>query len=109
MLNEIHHRVKNNLQIVNSLLSLQADQIHDPAARRMFINSQNRIQSMALIHEQLYSSSDLAEIDFGAYLGTLADHLLASYAPDASSFRVRLDAADLPQPLRSRPLWIDIQ
>jgi PAS domain S-box-containing protein len=94
MLNEIHHRVKNNLQVVSSLLSLQADQIQDPVARRMFTDSQNRIQSMALIHQQLYTSSDFAEIDFGAYLRSLADHVLASYAGNAASFGVSVDATD---------------
>jgi PAS domain S-box-containing protein len=94
MLNEIHHRVKNNLQVVSSLLSLQANEVHDPVARRMFTDSQNRIQSMALIHQQLYMSSDFAEIDFAAYLRSLANHVLASYAGDAASFGVSLDAPE---------------
>jgi PAS domain S-box-containing protein len=94
MLNEIHHRVKNNLQVVSSLLSLQAEQIQDPVARRVFTDSQNRIQSMALIHQQLYTASNLAEIDFAAHLRSLANHVLASYASDAESFRVSLDASD---------------
>jgi PAS domain S-box-containing protein len=94
MLNEIHHRVKNNLQVVSSLLNMQAAQVVDPVARRMFIDSQNRIQSMALIHQHLDMSSNFAEIDFGAYLRSLANHVLASYAGDAVSFGVALDASN---------------
>jgi PAS domain S-box-containing protein len=93
MLNEIHHRVKNNLQVVSSLLNMQAAQVLDPIAQRMFIDSQNRIQSMALIHQHLDMSSNFAEIDFGAYLRSLANHVLASYAGDAGSFGVALDAS----------------
>jgi PAS domain S-box-containing protein len=93
MLHEIHHRVKNNLQIVSSLLNLQADQLPDETSRQVFLNSQNRVQSMALIHQQLYTSSDFAEIDFSTYLRALADHLISSWAPDPTAFRVHVDAA----------------
>jgi PAS domain S-box-containing protein len=94
MLNEIHHRVKNNLQLVSSLLSLQAEQIQDTVARRIFTDSQNRIQSMALIHQQLYSAGNFAEIDFAAYLRSLANHVLASYANDSVFVSVSLDVAE---------------
>jgi PAS domain S-box-containing protein len=93
MLNETHHRVKNNLQVVSSLLSLQADQVQDPMSRRIFLDSQNRIQSMALIHQQLYTAGNFAEIDFEAYLRSLADHLLASCTSEKFSVRVSIDAA----------------
>jgi PAS domain S-box-containing protein len=89
LLQEIHHRVKNNLQIISSLLNLQAQQIEDKEIVDVFRDSQNRIQSMALIHEQLYGSHDLAGIDFGAYIQDLATDLFRSYQAD--SRRIRLD------------------
>ncbi len=80
LLQEVHHRVKNNLQIVSSLLNLQSRDYTDPALRTAFAESQQRIRSMALIHEMLYQTEDLAEIDFGAYLRTLVPALIRSYA-----------------------------
>jgi len=94
MLNEIHHRVKNNLQLVSSLLHMQADQVQDPVAQHMFTDSQNRIQSMALIHQQLYLAHNFAEIDFSSYLRALANDLLSSYAADSSSIRMVFDSSD---------------
>jgi PAS domain-containing protein len=71
MLREIHHRVKNNLQIVTSLLRLQSQFIRDKEAKQAFRESQNRIYSMALIHEKLYKSQDLARINLGHYIQNL--------------------------------------
>ncbi len=68
LLQEIHHRVKNNLQIVSSLLNLQARQIADVNTRDRFLESQSRIHAMALVHEQLYRSSDLRSIDLAEYI-----------------------------------------
>ncbi len=82
LLKEIHHRVKNNLQIINSLLRLQSHQIEDKRALAMFEECQNRIISMAIIHEKLYRSEDLANIDTKNYIETLAASLIRSYRTD---------------------------
>lgn len=75
LLQEIHHRVKNNLQIIASLLNLQSNYIHDPETLEIFRDSQNRVRSMALIHEKLYRSENLARIYFGDYIKDLSTFL----------------------------------
>jgi len=95
MLKEIHHRVKNNMQIVSSLLSLQLDHLHDEEARSMFIESQNRIASMALIHEKLYQSSDLARIDFSDYLGDLTENLAGMVGAQARNISFQLKSGEV--------------
>lgn len=83
LLQEIHHRVKNNLNVVVSLLNLQADRIEDlQDARTALHNSRNRIFSMALVHESLYQSSSLASIDLRSYLDTMITQLFDIYAPE---------------------------
>ncbi|WP_210521658.1 sensor histidine kinase [Hymenobacter terricola] len=79
MLKEIHHRVKNNLQVISSLLSTQSDFLHDPAALAAIRESENRVRAMALIHQKLYQSTSLAGVNMAEYIGEIASHLLESF------------------------------
>ncbi len=79
LLKEIHHRVKNNMQVIYSLLNLQANTIDDSKVRVMFEESRNRVSSMALMHEKLYQSEDLAQIDFKEYLQSLVQGIADTY------------------------------
>lgn len=90
LLAEIHHRVKNNLQIISSLLHLQANRIDDPQVHRVLEDSWNRVKSMALVHETLYQSNDFTHINFSDYLQALASNLFSSYNvdPDAASLSI---------------------
>jgi PAS domain S-box-containing protein len=92
MLREIHHRVKNNMQIILSLLRIQSRLVADPETREMFKQSQNRIRSMALIHEALYKSDDLANIDFSDYINRMATHLLSFYREEIGHVRFNQEA-----------------
>ena len=83
LLKEIHHRVKNNLQIISSLLNLQSAQIEDEEVQNLFAESKNRVSTMALIHEKLYRSDNLSEIDFGDYFRSLVDALSDSFGDQA--------------------------
>jgi two-component sensor histidine kinase len=80
LLREIHHRVKNNLAVVTALVNLQAEFVADRSTRSMFLDTRNRIKSMALIHEELYRSKDYTNIDFSEYLRDLSNNLLVAYA-----------------------------
>jgi PAS domain S-box-containing protein len=82
LLKEIHHRVKNNMQVIVSLLRLQADQIEDPDILEKFKASEDRIASMALVHEMLYGSKDLSKIDFNRYIENLVNTLFQSFGVD---------------------------
>jgi two-component sensor histidine kinase len=93
MLKEIHHRVKNNLQIVSSLLELQAHQITDEATRALFSDSQSRVKSMALVHERLYRSTDLAHINYKIYLEELVEYLFSTFT--RKNIRYEIDADEI--------------
>ncbi|MFN2571459.1 MAG: sensor histidine kinase [Gemmatimonadales bacterium] len=105
LLKEIHHRVKNNLQITSSLLRLQLGTVTDPAARHILQDSQDRIRSMALVHEMLYRSADLSRVDFGHYIQTLLEQLFRAHSVDAGriTFQTRIPelvlGVDLAMPL----------
>lgn len=98
LLQEIHHRVKNNLQIISSLLRLQSRQIQDPQALELFKESQNRVQAMALIHEKLYHSSNLDQINFQDYIQPLVQGLFRSYnaCKHTITFNVNIKPISLP-------------
>ncbi|MFO7714303.1 sensor histidine kinase [Desulfosarcina sp.] len=95
LLKEIHHRVKNNLQIVSSLLYLQEDHMQDAKGVEILRASQNRVKSMALIHEQLYGTTDLAKIDFGRYVQGLTANLFDAYGIDPAHIRLKVRADDI--------------
>jgi PAS domain S-box-containing protein len=95
LLKEIHHRVKNNLQTVYSLLNLQAKAIHDPKILAPFRDSQHRIKAMALLHEKLYQSESLAQIDFHDYVQKLVADLLHAYGNNPAKINLMLEIAEL--------------
>ncbi|MCX7021434.1 MAG: PAS domain S-box protein [bacterium] len=99
MLKEIHHRVKNNLQIISSLLNLEAGKTQDENVLDIISTSQNRIKSMALIHEKLYQSKELSRVDFPGYISSLLDSLLLTYSDDSRFVTPQLDLS---------PLYLDI-
>ncbi|WP_414516977.1 PAS domain S-box protein [Nostoc sp. PCC 9305] len=97
LLKEIHHRVKNNLGIVSSLLQMQCRRTQDPVVTAILRDSQNRIASIALVHEKLYRSEDLADIDFAQYIPDLTTHLFDSYNVSSSQIQlnIQVDNASL--------------
>ncbi len=99
LLKEIHHRVKNNLQIISSLLNLQAKSITDSQVLGLLRDSQNRVKSMALVHEKLYRSSDLARIDFAEYVQSLTAQLFRSYAHGSGAVELQTHIEGL---------WLDV-
>ncbi|MCK5573122.1 MAG: ATP-binding protein, partial [Bacteroidetes bacterium] len=86
-----HHRVKNNLQIVSSLLSLQTEHVAPEEALEALKESQNRVRSMAMIHEQLYSSGDLARIKFDRYVRDLTSYIFRTYSTRAGKISLTMD------------------
>ncbi|HEU0008080.1 MAG TPA: histidine kinase dimerization/phosphoacceptor domain -containing protein, partial [Terriglobia bacterium] len=99
LLKEIHHRVKNNLQVICSLLNLQSGYIRDPEALALFLESESRIRSMAMIHERLYQNESLSRVDFAEYLSSLSSLLFTTYVANPAAVRLmtRLD-----------PMFLDI-
>lgn len=98
MLKEIHHRVKNNFQLVSNLLILQSHATEDKNVRKILEESQDRIQSMALVHEMLYQSRDLATVGFTKYIKKLSKSLFKSYSVDESRIKLELDIEDVQLP-----------
>lgn len=99
LLQEIHHRVKNNLQMIYSLLRLQARKVSDPEASEILLDSQNRVKSIAMIHEKLYRVEDLSEIDLKQYISTLVASLFSSYNRDANLVELSVEV---------EPVFLDI-
>jgi PAS domain S-box-containing protein len=91
LLKEIHHRVKNNMQVISSLVSLQAEELQDAVPRAIFQDLTHRVRSMALVHEKLYQSVDLARVEFAEYLRSLLSYLWRAYGTEASGVRLTVD------------------
>ncbi|MCC6398218.1 MAG: PAS domain S-box protein [Bacteroidetes bacterium] len=91
LLKEIHHRVKNNLQVISSLLGIQAQRVTDPVALEAYADSIRRIRSMALVHEKLYRSQDVPQIDYREYLHSVAEDLHHSLRRDGVELRVEAE------------------
>lgn len=99
LLGEIHHRVKNSLQVVSSLLSLEAARITDPSVIEMLQSTQNRIRSMALIHQTLYQSNDFAHVDFHAFLRSFVPTLIQSYSLHPERIELTFHVAEVRLPI----------
>lgn len=99
LLKEIHHRVKNNLQFISSLLNLQARHVHDPQALSVLIDSKNRVYAMALVHQKLYQEDNLTGVQMQDFLNTLIDGLVHSYKIDRSKIVVTTEIS---------PIYLDI-
>ncbi|MBE7465329.1 MAG: PAS domain S-box protein [Planctomycetes bacterium] len=93
LLREIHHRVKNNLQIVSSLLNLQAETAPSPQTRDLLRETHDRIRSMALVHEMLFRGADLAGVDLAAYLDSLVAYLFRAYKADPAKMRAEVHSS----------------
>jgi two-component sensor histidine kinase len=91
LLKEIHHRVKNNLQVISSLLYLQSRNIQDEAIKSIFGESQMRVRSLALVHEKLYQSSDFSRIDLSDYIKNLLSHIRSSYKTTSEFIEIILE------------------
>lgn len=95
LLKELHHRVKNNMQVVSGLIELQSQQLEDDDAREIFNETRDRVSSMALIHENLYKASDLGNINFAQYIRTLTKHLFYSYNVNVDVVQLKTDIEDV--------------
>lgn len=95
LLKEIHHRVKNNLQTVSSLLSLQSRVIEEPRMKNMIKSSQNRVISMAMVHEMLYMRHDLSKIEYKSYVEELTDYLVRSFKGSENNISIKIIIPDV--------------
>jgi PAS domain S-box-containing protein len=95
LLKELHHRVKNNLQVISSLLALQARNVRDPKALELFKESENRVRMMAIIHETLFKSPDPSLFDSEAFIRGITSNLLRSYGVSAETIRLNIDVANV--------------
>jgi PAS domain S-box-containing protein len=101
LLKEIHHRVKNNLQIISSLLDLQAATLRDPRVLQSIQESQHRIRSIALMHEKLYQQPDLIEVDFAEYVHSLTAYLLRAYLSGDALISLKVEADHVRLPIEA--------
>ncbi len=95
LVREIHHRVKNNIQVIVSLLSLQSNHTNDPHVLSAFEEAESRLRAIAHIHERLYASDDLSEVEFASYITGLANELVQLHSPRPDHISLNLDAADM--------------
>ena len=96
LLKEIHHRVKNNMQVISSLVALQADRLQDASMREVLQDVTHRVRSMALVHEKLYQSADMARVDFAQYAESLLNYLWRAHGEAAACTRLALDLEPVP-------------
>ena len=99
LLREIHHRVKNNLAVISSLLSLQAGRVDNPKMKQILDELQDRVRAISTLHKTLYGSQDLAHIHFGPYMEEIVHHLVTFYDVDQGRIQVHVEADDLGLPL----------
>ena len=92
LLREIHHRVKNNLQVISGMLELQAALVKDPSARTALQEGRNRVMTMALIHQKLYQSQDMAQVHMASYLQSLVGDLFSAYGVDKEKISLKIQA-----------------
>ncbi|WP_048198783.1 PAS domain S-box protein [Methanocella arvoryzae] len=95
LLKEVHHRVKNNMQIISSLLNLRLSGIDQEPVRQILAESQSRIRSIALVHERIYMSDDLSKINFDEYLKSLGNQLLVTYRANSGRVRLTIEGDDI--------------
>jgi two-component sensor histidine kinase len=95
LLKEIHHRVKNNLQVVSSLLKLQTNYVKDDISHDILLDSQNRVRSMALVHQKLYQSKDFSQIDFTDYIAQLSEYLFDAYKNENIDLSIKTEEAKI--------------
>jgi PAS domain S-box-containing protein len=95
LLRELHHRVKNNIQIISSLLNLQSQYLKDERDLEIFKSNQNRVKSMAIIHEKLYDSQDFAHVNISDYVKTLIEELYSTYLNNKEDINLKIDVEDI--------------